>query len=233
MPTGTVLVTGGSGYLVCVVQAACLLVVCRVLESVICSLRGCRAAGAVPGGGLVSRRIQGGLHALLQRRAGAGGRRHSTPGGPGLRRWAGRVPARPGAAARRGELRGGVLARGLRARPCGGTVRASRPLSAADGSRAAHETGANPARPGGSAVNVPDTLLAALEEHAAGAGGRPLLIQLSSDQVYAGTKAWWAEEDACAPVNAYGRTKAEAEAAIQVAARCRQRPGTPLHALCC
>lgn len=133
MPTGTVLVTGGSGYLVCVVQAACLLVVCRVLESVICSLRGCRAAGAVPGGGLVSRRIQGGLHALLQRRAGAGGRRHSTPGGPGLRRWAGRVPARPGAAARRGELRGGVLARGLRARPCGGTVRASRPLSAADG----------------------------------------------------------------------------------------------------
>ncbi|KAK9837139.1 hypothetical protein WJX81_005845 [Elliptochloris bilobata] len=64
------------------------------------------------------------------------------------------------------------------------------------------------------AVNVPHKLLDSLKRHAAASGARPLLIQLSSDQVYAGTKAYWTEDDACEPVNAYGRTKLEAERVI-------------------
>ena len=36
-------------------------------------------------------------------------------------------------------------------------------------------------------------------------------------QVYDGSRANWKESDACHPVNAYGRTKLEAEQLIQVA----------------
>lgn len=35
-------------------------------------------------------------------------------------------------------------------------------------------------------------------------------------QVYDGSKAHWSERDLCHPVNAYGRTKLEAEELIQV-----------------
>jgi dTDP-4-dehydrorhamnose reductase len=37
-------------------------------------------------------------------------------------------------------------------------------------------------------------------------------------QVYDGSKANWRETDKCHPVNAYGRTKLEAEQLIQVVA---------------
>ena len=62
---------------------------------------------------------------------------------------------------------------------------------------------------------MPHQLLKGLERHSAATGARPLLIHLSSDQVYAGTKAFWAEVDACESVNVYGRTKVEAEVVIQ------------------
>lgn len=64
------------------------------------------------------------------------------------------------------------------------------------------------------ALNVPTQLLAALERHRDAGLGEPLLIQLSTDQVYDGTKAWWREDDECQPVNGYGRSKLEAEAEI-------------------
>ena len=43
----------------------------------------------------------------------------------------------------------------------------------------------------------------------------PLLIQLSTDQVYDGTHSWWKEDHPTHPVNAYGQTKLEAEQLIQ------------------
>ena len=116
-----------------------------------------------------------------------------------------------------------VVAGNLRAGPCRGTVRSSlqgcgnllrhgAPQSAAAGfqRRAARR-----------AVNVPRQLLKGLEQHAAATGARPLLIQLSSDQVYAGTKAFWTEADACDAINVYGRSKVDAECVIQ-ARRCAQ-----------
>jgi dTDP-4-dehydrorhamnose reductase len=64
------------------------------------------------------------------------------------------------------------------------------------------------------AANLPAALVAALRALRAAGGGEPLLIHLSTDQVYSGERAWWEESDAPAPVNAYGRTKAAAEAAL-------------------
>jgi dTDP-4-dehydrorhamnose reductase len=63
------------------------------------------------------------------------------------------------------------------------------------------------------AVNVPITALDAL----AAAAPEALFVQISTDQVYDGSRAWWreADADACAPVNAYGRTKRAAEAAVR------------------
>ena len=43
-----------------------------------------------------------------------------------------------------------------------------------------------------------------------------LLLVHVLQQVYDGSKAFWSEEDACEPVNAYGRSKLEAEVAIRV-----------------
>lgn len=79
---------------------------------------------------------------------------------------------------------------------------------------------------------MPHQLLKGLEQHAAATGARPLLIQLSSDQVYAGTKAFWTEADACEAVNVYGRSKVEAESLIQ-ARRCARLPVHMLRTAAC
>lgn len=59
--------------------------------------------------------------------------------------------------------------------------------------------------------NIPTELVEALKAHAQKTQREPLLIHLSTDQVYDGTKSWWKEADPTEPVNAYGRTKLEAE----------------------
>ena len=74
------------------------------------------------------------------------------------------------------------------------------------------------------AVNVPTQLIAALAAWwEAGGGGRkegaptpPRFIQISTDQVYGGRAppGGWHEDAPVAPVNAYGRSKVEAEAAV-------------------
>ncbi|KAI8468007.1 MAG: methionine adenosyltransferase regulatory beta subunit-related [Monoraphidium minutum] len=64
------------------------------------------------------------------------------------------------------------------------------------------------------AANAPAKLLDALERRRAAGGGEPLLIHLSTDQVYDGSRAMWTEADATEPVNAYGRSKLEAEQLI-------------------
>ena len=72
---------------------------------------------------------------------------------------------------------------------------------------------------GAARINVPSLLLAALGRAGAmTASPPPLFIQVSTDQVYAGEGApagGWAEGGGVvAPVNAYARTKAAAEAAV-------------------
>lgn len=65
------------------------------------------------------------------------------------------------------------------------------------------------------AINVPTQLLTTLQRR----GGSPLLIHISTDQVYSGNdppQGGWRETDAPAPVNTYGRTKLEAEQAVKV-----------------
>eukprot|EP00475_Leptophrys_vorax_P016545 TRINITY_DN23010_c0_g1_i1.p2 TRINITY_DN23010_c0_g1~~TRINITY_DN23010_c0_g1_i1.p2 ORF type:complete len:251 (+),score=-0.56 TRINITY_DN23010_c0_g1_i1:34-753(+) len=52
---------------------------------------------------------------------------------------------------------------------------------------------------------------------AGGAGDGPLLIHLSTDQVYPGTHAWSLEDAPMAPVNAYGRSKARGEDEVRAA----------------
>mmetsp|Transcript_6097 Transcript_6097/g.17460 ORF Transcript_6097/g.17460 Transcript_6097/m.17460 type:complete len:308 (-) Transcript_6097:672-1595(-) len=66
-----------------------------------------------------------------------------------------------------------------------------------------------------SQVNVPIHLLDALNKQKQENGSEPLLIHLSTDQVYDGSKAMWTEDDACEPINTYGRTKLAAEQAIR------------------
>ena len=77
------------------------------------------------------------------------------------------------------------------------------------------------------AVNVPTHLLDALDRHqqrqlsssasssSSSSTQQPLLIHISSDQVYDGSRAWWREGDVCRPINTYGRTKLAAEQLIQ------------------
>jgi len=62
------------------------------------------------------------------------------------------------------------------------------------------------------AVNVPTALLARL----AVTSPHALFVHLSTDHVYEGNRPWWSEDDAagCAAVNAYGKSKREAEAAV-------------------
>ena len=66
------------------------------------------------------------------------------------------------------------------------------------------------------AINIPTALVEALELHACTHDRHPLLIHVSTDQVYDGSKAHWRESDACEPVNTYGRTKLQAERFLQV-----------------
>lgn len=71
-----------------------------------------------------------------------------------------------------------------------------------------------------SGVNVPTKLVESLCQHAQRTGWVPLLVQLSTDQVYGdsrcdGKHSSWRESDAIAPVNVYGAQKAEAEAMIE------------------
>jgi dTDP-4-dehydrorhamnose reductase len=62
------------------------------------------------------------------------------------------------------------------------------------------------------ALNVPSQLLDAL----AAAAPAALLIHVSTDQVYDGSRAFWREQDdGCTPVNAYGASKRAAEAAVR------------------
>ncbi|KAK9806933.1 hypothetical protein WJX72_007947 [[Myrmecia] bisecta] len=65
------------------------------------------------------------------------------------------------------------------------------------------------------AINVPTKLLDALDVHKSTYGKEPLLIHVSTDQVYDGTKSWWSENDGANPINAYGRSKREAEVTVQ------------------
>lgn len=60
-------------------------------------------------------------------------------------------------------------------------------------------------------VNVPDTLISALVRQKRTKNVEALLVHISSDQVYDGSHADWTETDRCSPVNAYGRSKLEAE----------------------
>eukprot|EP00250_Pteridium_aquilinum_P007194 c16966_g1_i1 orf=154-840(+) len=62
------------------------------------------------------------------------------------------------------------------------------------------------------AINVPHALLNWLSS--LDGADPPLLIHLSTDQVYEGTKSFYEEGDEMKPVNAYGRSKLEAEQVI-------------------
>lgn len=64
-------------------------------------------------------------------------------------------------------------------------------------------------------VNVPHALLDALNLQRARQSVEALLIHLSTDQVYDGSKANWTEDCETKPINAYGRSKLEAEQVIQ------------------
>ena len=64
------------------------------------------------------------------------------------------------------------------------------------------------------AINVPSKLLNELQSYRAHTSRSPLLIQISTDQVYDGTASFWKESDRCNPVNAYGRSKLKAEESI-------------------
>ncbi|CAM6112623.1 unnamed protein product [Calypogeia fissa] len=62
-------------------------------------------------------------------------------------------------------------------------------------------------------VNVPRSIIHWLKSFA---HNKPLLIHLSTDQVYEGTKLFYKEEDETKPVNVYGKTKVDAEKLIRV-----------------
>jgi len=63
---------------------------------------------------------------------------------------------------------------------------------------------------------VPTRLMDSLEIHKVGHEVETLLIHLSTDNVYEGNRPLWTEDSACEPINAYGRSKREAEVVIQV-----------------
>ncbi|XP_059312709.1 uncharacterized protein LOC132063943 isoform X1 [Lycium ferocissimum] len=58
------------------------------------------------------------------------------------------------------------------------------------------------------AINVPSVLVKWLSSFS---NGNTLLIHLSTDQVYEGTKSFYKEDDETLPVNVYGRSKVAAE----------------------
>eukprot|EP01024_Parvocaulis_polyphysoides_P064443 TRINITY_DN7494_c0_g1_i1.p2 TRINITY_DN7494_c0_g1~~TRINITY_DN7494_c0_g1_i1.p2 ORF type:complete len:261 (-),score=21.47 TRINITY_DN7494_c0_g1_i1:267-932(-) len=60
-------------------------------------------------------------------------------------------------------------------------------------------------------LNVPTKLVEALKTYKQLWNKTPLLIHISTDQVYDGSKSFWSEQDKCEPVNGYGQTKLEAE----------------------
>lgn len=65
------------------------------------------------------------------------------------------------------------------------------------------------------AINIPTELLKGLRRYKDRTGRSPLLIHLSTDQVYSGEeKSYWDESDPCQPVNVYGRSKLKAEQKI-------------------
>jgi dTDP-4-dehydrorhamnose reductase len=55
-----------------------------------------------------------------------------------------------------------------------------------------------------------------LEIHKVGHEVETLLIQLSTDNVFQGSRPLWTEDSVYEPINAYGRSKREAEEVIQV-----------------
>ncbi|KAH7429580.1 hypothetical protein KP509_09G057100 [Ceratopteris richardii] len=61
-------------------------------------------------------------------------------------------------------------------------------------------------------INVPHALISWLSSLSD--VDPPLLVQLSTDQVYEGTKSFYKEDDEAKPVNTYGRSKLEAEQLI-------------------
>ncbi|KAL3381299.1 hypothetical protein AABB24_001433 [Solanum stoloniferum] len=63
------------------------------------------------------------------------------------------------------------------------------------------------------AINVPSALVKWLSSFS---NGGTLLIHLSTDQVYEGTKSFYKEDDETLPVNVYGRSKVAAEQFISV-----------------
>ncbi|KAG6548446.1 hypothetical protein Mapa_009933 [Marchantia paleacea] len=63
-----------------------------------------------------------------------------------------------------------------------------------------------------SEVNVPRSLVQWLKSFA---HNKPLLVHLSTDQVYEGTKSFYKEDDETKPVNVYGKSKVEAEKHIR------------------
>ncbi|CAG9460551.1 unnamed protein product, partial [Pedinophyceae sp. YPF-701] len=65
------------------------------------------------------------------------------------------------------------------------------------------------------AVNVPSRLVACMQRQLDKTGEAPLLIHLSTDQVYDGARGGYGEGDACEPVNEYGRSKLLAEEYIR------------------
>lgn len=65
------------------------------------------------------------------------------------------------------------------------------------------------------AANIPTPLLDALERHVQMHGSHPFLVHLSTDHVYDGQSQFYKENTDCWPVNAYGRSKLDAEAAVQ------------------
>lgn len=64
-------------------------------------------------------------------------------------------------------------------------------------------------------INVPTRLMDSLEIHKVGHEVETLLIQLSTDNVFQGSRPLWTEDSVFEPINAYGRSKREAEEVIQ------------------
>ena len=64
-------------------------------------------------------------------------------------------------------------------------------------------------------MNIPQTLLKALQEQKEQRNVEALLIHISTDQVYDGSRSFWQEGCEAAPVNEYGRSKVLAENTIR------------------
>lgn len=64
-------------------------------------------------------------------------------------------------------------------------------------------------------LNIPSVLLSGLENYANRSSHFPLVIHLSTDQVYDGSRSFWKESDPTDPINEYGKSKLAAEQEIQ------------------